>query len=155
MTGPHASIESLHQPLLLSGKQLGGLVASREKMLGLDGSTFYFKISHISAQLIIEPPFVGALIFEAGDAQLADQHIKVGGERLRVGRVINPEIADAMTGPLQPAAKVPHRGKDGQNLLGMVQHIIRLLPDFHEHINDIIPRAGEPTMQRVELIPQH
>ena len=52
------------------------------------------------------------------------------------------------------AGKVAHGGKDGQNFLGMVAHIVRLLPHFHEQVHHIRLYGAEPRMRGVELIPE-
>ena len=59
-----------------------------------------------------------------------------------------------MTLGLEVRCKVPHAGHDGQDLLGVVPHVVHLGMDFHQHVNDIGAHLDEPAVTGVELVTQ-
>ena len=44
----------------------------------------------------------------------------------------------------QVAGQVAHGRKDGQDFLRVVQHIVRFLPHFHQHVDHAFVVRGEP-----------
>jgi len=45
-----------------------------------------------------------------------------------------------------------HTGENSQDFLGMMQHIIGFLADFHQHVQHLRIDPIEPRVQRIELI---
>ncbi len=106
----------------------------------------------IIRQLPVQPPFVGQLILETRRAMLSDQRIEIIGQALPVVRIVDDEIDEPVARCAQVIGKSAHRGKDGDDLLRMVQDIIRLLPHLHHHIDNRRIDRVEPRMIGIQLI---
>jgi hypothetical protein len=87
-------------------------------------------------------------------APSADQPVEVGRDRLTVGGVVDREITHAMTGRLQPTGEIAHGDEDRQDLLRVVEDVIRLLADFHQHVEHVRIAGRKPGMSGVELVAQ-
>ncbi|MNT42429.1 hypothetical protein D3C72_1788480 [compost metagenome] len=52
------------------------------------------------------------------------------------------------------ASQVAHGGEDGEDLLRVVQHVVGLLPHFHQHVDHAVVLRGKPAVLGVELVAQ-
>jgi hypothetical protein len=56
---------------------------------------------------------------------------------------------------LQLPREFAHCREDAENFLRMMPRVIGLLANLHQHVDDIGPYRGIPTVQRVELIAEN
>jgi hypothetical protein len=105
--------------------------------------------------LRVESPLVGCLVFKGPNAEPNDQRIEVVRQRLPVVRIIDRQVVHAVSGRAQLPRQLAHRGKDGDDLLCVVQHVVGFLAHFHEDVQHIVARLLEPGMAWIELIPEN
>ena len=150
----HATIEVLHEPLLAALEHLGQLGAGGVEMFAADGLHVKSLQGTPGAQLRVQPPFVGVLVLQALGAVKRHQGGQVVGERLAVAGIVYGHIAHSMPRVAQVAGQVAHGSKDGEDFLRVVQHVVGLLPHFHQHVDHAIVARGKPAVLEIELIAQ-
>ena len=57
-----------------------------------------------------------------------------------------------VAGLAELAREGAHGGEDGQDLLGVVEDVVGLLADLHQHVDHVRAGFGKPAVQRVELV---
>ena len=60
-----------------------------------------------------------------------------------------------MAGLAQLPGEVAHGGKNGDDLLGVVQDVIGFLADLHQHVEHCVIRRREPAVCRIELVAEN
>ena len=103
-------------------------------------------------ELVVEAPFVGFEVLKPLGFQLGHEPTEVGRDGVQVFGVSDGEVHHPVSLPLQVPREIAHRGKDPEDFLGMVQHVVGLLPDLHQNVNRFPGNLGKPGMQRVELV---
>ena len=149
----HTTIVGLHQPSLGILLEMRGHPATAiEEVLGADACRDQPATRREDAEVLVEPPFVGLLVFEArGLGRLEDQ-LQVLREALPVILVAQPEVSDLMPLLGQEIRHATHSREDCDDLLGVVNHIVRLRTDLHKHIGHRRVLLAEPGMLRVQLV---
>ena len=140
----HAAVEVLHEPLLAAFEHLGHFGAGGVEVFAADSLHGKGLLCTPGAQLLVQPPFVGVLVLQRLRAVVGHEGGQVVGDGLAVAGVVNRHIAHAVPGFAQVAGQVAHGGKDGEDFLRVVQHIVRFLPHFHQHVDHAFVVRGEP-----------
>ena len=140
----HAAVEVLHEPLLAALEHFGHFSAGGVEVLAADGMHRKGLLCTPGAQLLVQPPFVGVLVLQRLRAVVGHEGGQVVGDGLAVAGVVNRHVAHAVPGFAQVAGQVAHGGKDGEDFLRVVQHIVRFLPHFHQHVDHAFVVRGEP-----------
>ena len=149
-----AAVEVLHEPLLAAFEHLGHFGAGGVEVFAADSLHSKGLLCTPGAQLLVQPPFVGLLVLQRLRAVVGHEGGQVVGDGLAVAGVVNRHVAHAVPGFAQVAGQITHGGKDGQDFLRVVQHVVRLLPHFHEHVDHTVVLRGKPGMLGVELVAQ-
>ena len=150
----HAAVKVLHEPLLAALEHLGQLGAGGVEMFTADGLHVKSLQGTPGAQLRVQPPFVGVLVLQALGAVMGHEGGQVVGDGMAVTGIVNRHIAHAVPRLAQLAGQVAHGSKDGQDFLRVVQHVVGLLPHFHQHVDHAIVARGKPAVLGIELIAQ-
>ena len=119
-----------------------------------DHGALWATLQAAGVQLLVEPPFVGVLVLQRLRTVVGHQGGQVVGHRLAVAGVVNRHIAHAVPRLAQVAGQVAHGSKDGEDFLRVVQHVVGLLPHFHQHVDHAIVARGKPAVLGIELIAQ-
>lgn len=104
------------------------------------------------AQGLIQPPFIGLLVLEPGRTDFSQDRAEVLGEALAVVRIADPEIPHTMTSRAQVRRQPPHPGEDRDDFLRVVDDVVGLGPDFHQHIDHGRVDRPEPGVLGIELV---
>ena len=159
MAAAHVAVEVLHQPLLAPAHQRRQFIAGAQKVLAVDGFAVQGPGLDLGRgpllQLGVEAPFIGLLPLHGLGTIEPGECGEVVGNRLAVAGVVQGHIAHAVARGAQLPRKIAHRGKDGQDLLCVVQHIVGLLAHFHQHIDHLRVHLAQPAVPGVELVAQH
>ena len=80
--------------------------------------------------------------------------LEVVSDGWQVRRIVNRNVMNAMPRRFQLRRKIAHPRKNSEYFLRMVQHVIGLLAQLHQHVNDVVVDRCKPAVQRVELVAQ-
>ena len=150
----HAAVEMLHQPLAAPVHLGGQIVPRRQKVFAVYRAAVQWGGAGPVLQLGIEPPFVGLLPLHRVGAVVRGQCSQVVGDGLAVAGVVKRHITHAVARSAQLVRQIAHGGKDGQNFLCVVQHVVGFLAHFHQHVDHLRIHLPEPAVLRVELVAQ-
>ena len=104
---------------------------------------------------MIDPPFIGLLILEAGRPDFGEDRPQVIAEGLAVIRTADPESPDPMARGVQLFSHAPHPSEDGDDLLGVMRDVVGLGPYLHQYVDHGRVDLLEPTMRWVQLIAEN
>lgn len=121
-------------------------------MAGIDRPNRHARRCRVGTQLLVDAPFVGQQILDARRAVKLGDAVQIGGNGLTIERIVDLDVMHAMAGIAQPLREAAHRGKDGNQLLGVMERVVGLLPNFHQHVRRFGPDVRKPMMVRVQLV---
>ena len=151
----HVAVEVLHQPLAAPVHKSGQVAPGGQEMLAVHRLAGQGLRCCPVPQLGIEPPFVGLLPLHGLGTIVRGQGGQVVRDGLAVAGVVQRHIAHAVAGRAQLARKVAHGGKDGQDFLRVVQHVVSFLAHLHQHIDHLRVHLRKPAVAGVELVAKH
>ena len=155
MLHPHVAVEVLQQPLPALRKQSCHLVAPGVEVLAVHHSAWDRLTPGMLGQLRVESPFVGLLVFEGANVVATYQRIEVVRQRLPVVGIVDRQVAHAVPGRTQLAGQIAHRGKDGDDLLRVVQDVVGFLAHFDEGVQHVVAPLREPAVPWIELVAEY
>ena len=154
MPPAQGAVEVFQQPLPAALEDLSGRIAPGIEVLAVHHPAGDWLTARPVRQLGIQSPLVRGLALQGGGGVVVDQGLKIGGQGLTVGRVVDGDIAHPVAGGLELAGEIAHGSEDGQHLLGVMAHIVRFLADLHQDMDRRRVGDVEPGMAGVELVTQ-
>ena len=152
----HRAVKILQPEGFLAFKKTRQVIASSVKMLRITGgclpASFMAGLS-VSIENLIQSVFIGQLPMECSRLHTPHDPLQIPCKGLPVLWTIQRHVMHPVSCIFESPCKEPHRTKEGHDLLNVMNRIICLCANFHQHIQPMWRRTFiKPRMTKVQLI---